>query len=131
METKYLDVPNQKWGIVVVLDYDVDFDYRDLRAIMMSFGLLDENKIEKSMNILSEPNTGMTITNIDLCMSVIFISNATDSSEWWDTALHELYHVSNAIIDYYGVPYESEDAAYLMGYLTKEFIEKVGFPCYD
>ena len=125
MVTKYLDVPRNKWGIVVILDYDVDYEYRDMKAIMMSFGILDESKIEKSMRILSEPNTGMTISNIDLCMSAIFISDATSTSEWWDTSLHELYHVSNAIIDYYGVPYESEDAAYLMGYLTKEFIEKV------
>ena len=131
MVTKYLDVPNQKWGVVVVLDYDVEYEYRDLRAIMMSFGLLDESKIEKSMRILDEPNTGMTISNNDLCMSVIFISDATDSGEWWDTALHEIYHTSNAIIDYYGVPYESEGAAYLMGYLTKGFIEQVGEPCYD
>jgi hypothetical protein len=101
-----------------------------MRAIMMSFGLLDESKIEKSMRILSEPNTGMTISNTELCMSVVFISDVTDESEFWDTSLHELYHVSNAIIDYYGVPYESEDAAYLMGYLTKEFIEQVGLPCY-
>ena len=131
MVTKYLDIPNQKWGIVVVLDYDVDYEYRDLRAIMMSFGLLDEYRIEKSMRILSKPNTGMTISNNDLCMSVIFISDATSSSEFWDTALHEIYHASNAIIDYYEVPYESEEAAYLMGYLTKEFIEQVGEPCYD
>ena len=131
MVTKYLDVPQRKWGVVVVFDYNVDYDYRDLRAIMMSFGLLDEYSIEKSMRILSKPNTGMTISNNDLCMSVIFISDATSISEFWDTALHELYHVSNAIIDYYGVPYESEDAAYLMGYLTKEFIEQVGEPCYD
>ncbi len=131
MITKYLDVPHRKWGVVVVLDYDVEYEYRDLRAIMMSFGLLDEGRIEKSMCILDEPNTGMTISNNDLCMSVIFISDATDSGEFWDTALHEIYHVSNSIIDYYGVPYESEGAAYLMGYLTKEFIEQVGEPCYD
>lgn len=131
METSYIDIPDRKWGIIVVFDYDVDHDYRDMRAIMMSFGLHDENKIEKSIYILSKPNTGMTISNDDLCMSMIFISNATNTSEWWDTALHEIYHVSNSIIDYYGVPYESEDAAYLMGYLTKEFIEQVGEPCYN
>lgn len=130
MITKYLDVPRKKWGVVVVCDYDGDYDYRDMRAIMMSFGLLDESKIEKSMRILSQPNTGMTISNNELCMSVVFISDVTNESEFWDTSLHELYHVSNAIIDYYGVPYESEDAAYLMGHLTKEFIEQVGLPCY-
>lgn len=122
--------PRKKWGVVVVCDYDVNYDYRDMRAIMMSFGLLDESKIEKSMRILSQPNTGMTISNNELCMSVVFISDVTNESEFWDTSLHELYHVSNAIIDYYGVPYESEDAAYLMGYLTKEYIEQVGLPCY-
>lgn len=124
METIYLDVPRKKWGVVVVCDYDTYYEYRELKAIMMSFGL-EEGKVEKAMRILSNPNTGMTISNHELCMSVIFISDVTEMKEWWDTALHELYHVCNAIINYYGVPCDSEDAAYLMGYLTKEFISKV------
>ena len=130
METVYLDVPHKKWGVVVVFDYNVDYEYRELKAVMMSFGL-DADCVAEAMHILSNPNTGMTISNHELCMSVIFISNATKASEWYDTALHELYHVCTAIIDYYGISCESEDAAYLMGYLTKEFIEKVGAPCYD
>lgn len=129
METKYIDVDGW-WGIVVVYDYDVDTDYRDMKAIMMSFGL-DESKVYKSLGVLSEVNTGMTISNMELCMSVIFISNATRASEFWDTVVHELKHVADAILDYYGVWHESEEAAYLTGYLTKEFIEQVGEPCYD
>ena len=130
METFYIDVPEKKWGIVVVVNYDVDYDYRDMKAIMMSFGLCSE-KVEDAMRVLSEPNSGMAISNHDLCMSAIFISDATSASEWWSTSIHELKHVADAIIDYYGVWHESEDAAYLTGYLTKEFIEQVGSPCYD
>ena len=129
METSYIDVPDSKWGVVVVMDYDVDYDYRDMRAIMMSFGLNDE-KVEHAMSVLCNPNTGMAISNDELRMSAIFISNATSPSEFWDTVVHELKHVSDAILDYYGVWHESEDAAYLTGHLTKEFIENVGEPCY-
>ncbi len=124
MKTVYLDVPRKKWGVIVVFDYDVDYEYRELKAVMMSFGL-DIDHVDEAIGVLSEPNTGMTVSNHSLCMSVVFISDATSKSEWFDTAFHELYHVCNAIIDYYGVSCESEDAAYLMGYLTKEFIEKV------
>lgn len=129
METKYIDVDGD-WGIVIVIDYDVDYDYRDLRAIMMSFGLTDK-RVEKAMNILCEPNTGMAVSNNDLRMSVVFICNATSESEWWSTAVHELKHVADAIIKYYGVRHDGEDAAYLTGYLTKELIGQVGLPCYD
>ena len=127
METAYLDV-DKRWGIVVCYDYD-ERDYADLRAIMRSFGMsrLDANR---ALDILSSYNTGMSVSNEDLRMSAIFISKATSSSEFWSTAIHELKHSADAIISYYGVDWDGEDAAYLTGYLTKEMVEKLGNPCH-
>lgn len=129
METNYIKFPNDKWGIVVLHNYDVDRDYRELREIMLSFGL-DKNKVDEAIDVLCDYNTGMAISNIDLRMSVIFISKVTNASQFWDTALHEIFHVCTAIIDYYDIPYDSEDAAYLNGYITKELVELIGEPCY-
>ena len=128
MENKYIDV-GKKWGVVVNYDYDL-MDYDEMWAIMRSFGLTSKNA-NKALKILSNYNTGMTITNDDLKMSTIFISKASTPSEWWNTAIHELKHVADAIISYYDVEWDSEDAAYLTGYMTKQLVESVGEPCYD
>ena len=128
MENKYIDV-GKKWGVVVNYDYDL-MDYDEMWAIMRSFGLTSKNA-NKALKILSNYNTGMAITNDDLKMSTIFISKASTPSEWWNTAIHELKHVADAIISYYDVEWDSEDAAYLTGYMTKKLVESVCEPCYD
>lgn len=129
MKTVYIDIPPKKWGIVVLYDFDL-MDYDELAATMESFGMRERN-INHALRILSNFNTGMAVSKETLRMSAIFISNATSASEWWNTALHELKHVADAIIDYYGVDWDGEDAAYLTGYLTKELVELVGYPCND
>ena len=128
MENKYIDV-GKKWGVVVNYDYDL-MDYDEMWAIMRSFGLTSKNA-NKALKILSNYNTGMAINNDYLKMSTIFISKASTTSEWWNTAIHELKHVADAIISYYDVEWDSEDAAYLTGYMTKQLVESVGEPCYD
>ena len=128
MENKYIDVGN-KWGVVVNYDYDL-MDYDEMWAIMRSFGLTSKNA-NKALKILSNYNTGMAITNDDIKISTIFISKASTPSEWWNTAIHELKHVADAIISYYDVEWDSEDAAYLTGYMTKKLVESVCEPCYD
>lgn len=127
METKYIDVDDGKWGIIIVYDYDVDYEAKDLWAIMRSFGMTRKNA-NKALNILSNYNTGMSISDDDLRMSAIFISKATRSSEWWSTCLHEIRHAAQAIIEYYGADW-GEDDAYLTGFLTKQVVEKISEPC--
>lgn len=127
METVYLDVPHRNWGVVVFYDFDM-LDWDELFVVMISFGM-KERDIKHAIQILSGYNTGMTISKESLRMSAVFISKATSASEWWNTALHELKHVADAILDYYNVISDSEDAAYLVGHLTKEIVLQVGEPC--
>lgn len=127
MKSVYIDI-KKYWGVVVNYDYDLS-DYDDLWSIMRSFGLNDK-KANKALQILSNYNTGMAVSNCDLRMSSIFISKASNGSEWWNTAIHEIKHVADAIIEYYGGDCDGEDAAYLTGYMTKQLVEQVGEPCY-
>ena len=129
MVTDYIDIPNGKWGIVVIYDFDTISEKPDLLAIMRSFGMSSYNA-KRALNILSSYNTGMAISLQDLKMSAVFISNATSPSEFYSTAIHEFIHVADSIIDYYGETWGGESSAYLVGYLTKEFVELVGEPCF-
>ena len=127
MESVYIDV-DSRWGIIVCYNYDI-LDFDDMWAIMRSFGLSDKNA-NKSLRILSSYNTGMTISNADIRMSVAFIGDAISNDEWWSTLSHELWHVATSIIDYYDEPYDEEPAAYLYGELMRLAINEIGEPCY-
>lgn len=128
MKTAYIDVDGY-WGIAICYNYDVSNpeDEHTLWGYMRSFGM-KERSINKALNILSNYNTGMCVSNNDVRMSGIFISKATNPSEWWSSCLHELRHSAQAIIDYYGVD-SGEDDAYLTGFLTKRAVEILGEPC--
>ena len=128
MNTAYLDVPHKKWGVVVIYNYDTEDEQTELLATMRSFGMTYKDS-HRALDILSAYNTGMAISSDDLKMSAIYISKSTSQSQFWDTVAHELRHVADAIIDYYGVD-SYEDAAYLTGHLMKEFVLQVGEPCY-
>jgi len=127
MITKYLEVGDNDWGVLVNYDFDI-LDHDDIWAICKSFGMSDKS-INKALRILSSYNTGMAISSDDLRMSAIFISKATSPSEWWSSCLHELRHCAQAIIDYYGADW-NEDDAYLTGFLTKRAVELIGEPCF-
>ena len=129
MRTNYIDVGDDKWGIVFVYDFDTDAEYDELSAIMRSFGLSERN-INRSMQILSTFNSGMTISVPDLRMSVIFIGNATSNSQWWSTVSHELLHAEQAILDYYDISWDGEPPAYTIGYLLQRAVEEFAEPCY-
>ena len=126
MVTKYLEVGNNDWGVLVNYDFDI-LDHDDIWAICKSFGMSDKS-INKALRILSSYNTGMAVSSDDLRMSAIFISKATSPSEWWSSCLHELRHAAQAIIEYYGADW-GEDDAYLTGFLTKQVVEKIAEPC--
>ena len=128
MVTKYIEVPPHKWGIVIVMDYDVDDEYDELMATLRSFGL-PPMQSRKALNILSNYNTGMTVSLDDIKMSLVMVSKTTSESEFWDTLNHELYHANVAIIDYYGEPYDEDGAAHLQGYLMGEAVRIIGKPC--
>ena len=128
MKQAYLKFPRNEWGVVVVFDFDVEEEYDVMFEQIKSFGM-NQRDIEKALAILSNYNTGMCVSNKTLKMSAIYISKATSPEQFWDSVAHELAHCVVAIIDSYDVPYYSEDAAYLSGFLMRQLVSKVGEPC--
>lgn len=127
MITKYFDVCHGKWGMLLCYDYNL-LDFDDVRALCRSFGM-PEKRIKGAIRILSEPNTGMTLSRDDIKMSLVFVSDATSLSQFLNSLTHELFHVETAIIDYYGTSYETENAAYLYGDLVGMVAEEIAPNC--
>ena len=128
MTTKFIEIPEEKWGCLLVWDFDM-LDYDDIWAICRSFGMSDRN-INKSLQILSTYNSGMTVSNDDLKMSAMFIGKPSSTSQFWNTIAHECSHLVDAISSYYDVGCSTEDRAYLQGFLFQRIVEEIAEPCY-
>ena len=105
------------WSIVLFVDVDYDdFDIIEsaLTDILAPIYIIDEiyDKISYKLN------SGVTFTNSDYRTSIVCINKGSTKEQVINTISHEADHVQAAICDYYNVPLDSEQAAYLIGYLV-------------
>lgn len=128
MQTEYIDVKG-KWGIVVCYDL-MRRDVREMRALMESIGMNDDDIDDALRMLLYHENTGMCVTNNALRMSLVFVGEASGEDQWWDTLAHEIMdHAKVAILDYYNVSLRGEDSAWLTGYLMRKVVQLIAPPC--
>ena len=105
------------WSIVLFVD--VDYDNYDIIEYALTDILAPISIIDEIYNKISyEFNSGVTFTNSDFRTSVICINKATSREELINSISHEADHVQDDICRYYNVPLDSEQAAYLIGYLV-------------
>jgi hypothetical protein len=58
-------------------------------------------------------------------MSIVCISESTSAEEFVNTAAHEAKHVQSHMCEYYGIPEDSEEAAYIIGHIVSEMYKMV------
>lgn len=126
MVTKFIEIPEEKWGCLLVWDFDL-LDYDEIWSICKSFGMSDRN-IKRSLQILSTYNSGMTVSNDDLRMSAMFVGKSSSMSQFWNTIAHECSHLVDSISSYYDVECNTEDRAYLQGFIFQRIVEEIGVP---
>ena len=69
---------------------------------------------------LGKRDTGFTHTDFNKKRSIVGISLSTSEEQFFNTLVHEIKHVQSHICMYYNVKENSEDAAYLIGYLAQQ-----------
>ena len=111
------------WSIVLFVDVDYDnFDIIEsaLTNILAPISVIDEMYDKISYKY----DSGVTFSNPDYRTSVVCINKATSREELINTISHEADHVQDDICKYYDVPLDSEQAAYLIGYLVGKMYYK-------
>lgn len=111
------------WSVVLFVDVDYDrFDVIEsaLTNILAPISVIDEiyNKISYKLNC------GVTFNSNEFKTSIVCINKTSSREELINTISHEADHIQTAICNYYDIPIESEDAAYLIGYLVGKMYYK-------
>jgi hypothetical protein len=126
MKKAYIEIPEESWGIIFCYDFN-ESDYGDIEVLCRSFGM-NRRSINRSLNVLSTFNSGMTVSSDDLRMSAMFIGKSSSMSQFWNTIAHECSHLVDAISSYYNVGCSTEDRAYLQGFIFQRIVEEIGVP---
>ena len=69
---------------------------------------------------LGKKDSGFTYTDYNKRKSIIGISAASSQEQFLNTIVHEAKHAQSHICKYYDVEEDSEDAAYLIGYIVQQ-----------
>lgn len=69
---------------------------------------------------LGKYNTGFTHTDFTKRRSIVAISPTTSKEQFLNTVAHEIKHLQSHICRYYNVDEDSEEAAYLIGYVAQK-----------
>lgn len=128
MKKHYIDIVG-KWAFIFAYDIE-EKNLGEVGDWLEALGA-KQSEIYRAQEVLMGVNTGLTFTSQNLRMSVMCIGDADSDAQWWDTVVHEIDHLNNAIIRYYDVEHDSEEAAYLQGYIMRKIIDVLksdGYP---
>lgn len=117
MIAQYISLGNRDWNVLVYYGVHEE-DFIEVEDALKQLGC-SRSDVHKSLKVLTRKNTGFTFTNSEYKMSIICIGPSADVSQFVNTAIHEAKHVQSHICSYYDIPEDSEDAAYLIGYLVQ------------
>lgn len=117
MIAQYIQVGRRNWNILIYYWVDQD-DFFEIEESLSQLGC-SKKDIKKAFQVLKKRNTGFTYSDTDYKMSIVCISKTTTISEFVNTAIHEAKHVQSHICQYYGIEENSENAAYLIGYIVQ------------
>lgn len=114
------------WYVTILYEYNIDNPEDNIFQ-----HLIDTHQIPISIqskiyyNLKDTHNTAITYSNVDSSKSIMLLGRHTSSSEIYSSLNHELYHVVTHICKSFNIKEDSEEAAYLMGYLTKRTLKFV------
>lgn len=122
MTRDYLNIADH-WGILAYYDVQPS-DFSRLAPILREFGC-PEAEIEKAWRTVHHPNKAFVFNAPWTRMSVLVIGRVTHPAQFLNSFMHEADHLQTAILDYYGVPQGTEQAAYLQGFIGEIAYEAI------
>ena len=110
-------VADEKWTILIYYGVS-NRDYKEVLDMLIDMGSSFESAKYAATTVAAHKNTGLTFTDMDNRFSFVCISDTNNVPQMVNTTVHEAKHVQSHICRYYDVPEDSEEAAYLIGYIV-------------
>lgn len=121
------DIRLEKYDWHIVIYYEVTSVWKDqIMDDVMSIGIKGKDaKTARAITKSGELNTGFTFSNLNEKETVVVVCNGSNAAQFFNSLIHELFHVVQHICDANKIDSFGEESAYLMGDLSCEVYPKV------
>ena len=120
MKRQTIYIPEYQWKVYVYYD-TTPYDTEELLGKLRSLGCSENGILRTRKQLLGgDYNNGFTYSNRALKQSVVSLGRASEFSQFLNSFVHELHHLSTHIAQAYGIPLDGEDVCYLSGSIAQK-----------
>ena len=120
MKRQTIYIPEYQWKVYVYYD-TTPYDTDELIHKLYSLGCSEDSILRTRKQLLGgEYNNGFTYTNRALKRSVVSLGRSSDFTQFLNSFVHELHHLSTHIAQANGIPLDGEDVCYLSGSIAQK-----------
>ena len=120
MKRQTIYIPEYQWKVYVYYD-TTPYDTEELLGKLRSLGCSENGILRTRKQLLGgDYNNGFTYSNRALKQSVVSLGRASEFSQFLNSFVHELHHLSTHIAQAYGIPLDGEEICYLSGGIAQE-----------
>lgn len=122
MITQKLSLSKYHWEVIVWYDVTQEDDSRLLQMLESLHSTYKEAL--ESLSIIRDKDKGFIHTDILNRVSFICICRVSSSEELINSVAHEVKHLQSHVCNYYNIPEDGEEAAYLCGDTAMQMYKK-------
>lgn len=112
-----LVVKGYDWHLTVL--YNANRDLATVAGELWRIGCPSRTAIQ-AIGTISRRNNGFCFTNDAKRRTLVCVAEADSDEEFVNTIVHEAKHLQSHICEYYGIPENGEEAAYLIGDIVEK-----------
>lgn len=109
------------WEVIVY--YNIDYNFFDYIAKdLKSYSTPVEN-IRRIYNNMRTTAKAFTCSNSYYKVSIVGFNSHSDKYDYINSIIHEAEHVKQAMLNYYNIKDEGENAAYAVAYIATKMLQ--------
>ena len=111
---------NNYWKVIVYYNIDYNFfDYVENDLLYYGTPVESIKRIYHNMRTIAK---AFTYSNAKYKVSIVGFNIHFDKYDYINSIVHEAEHIKQAILDYYNIPDEGENAAYTIAYIAMKML---------
>ena len=114
---------NNYWKVIVY--YNIDYNFFDyVENDLLYYGTPVES-IKRIYYNMRTTAKAFTYSNSKYRVSIVGFNIHFDKHDYINSIVHEAEHIKQAMLDYYNIPDEGENAAYTIAYIATKMLQMI------
>ena len=116
---------NNYWKVIVY--YNIDYNFFDYIENDLLYYCTPVGNIKRIYYNMKTTAKAFTYSNVKYKVSIVGFNIHFDKYDYINSIVHESEHVKQAILKYYNIADEGENAAYTVAYIAMKMLQTIIF----